>query len=134
MSDVRPKWKPSSSARSSGAFPGSKRNSTYSSANWTGSGESSPSASAKHGSYNGSSSKYGKTSAKQKNVRRFLNRDSELRGDVNRIKVTPARSRCPLGPTSYDVVVIGSGFGSLFFMEGFMKKRPKARVLVLERG
>jgi NADH dehydrogenase FAD-containing subunit len=32
-----------------------------------------------------------------------------------------------LGPTSYDVVVIGSGFGSLFFMEGFMKKRPKAR-------
>jgi hypothetical protein len=32
------------------------------------------------------------------------------------------------------VVVIGSGFGSLFFMEGFMKKRPKARVLVLERG
>ena len=37
MSDVRPKWKPSSSARSSGAFPGSKRNSTYSSANWTGS-------------------------------------------------------------------------------------------------
>jgi choline dehydrogenase-like flavoprotein len=32
------------------------------------------------------------------------------------------------------VVVIGSGFGSLFFIEGFLKKRPKARVLVLERG
>ena len=36
--------------------------------------------------------------------------------------------------TSYDLVVIGSGFGSLFFIEGFLKKRPKARVLVLERG
>jgi choline dehydrogenase-like flavoprotein len=32
------------------------------------------------------------------------------------------------------VVAIGSGFGSLFFIEGFLRKRPKARVLVLERG
>lgn len=36
--------------------------------------------------------------------------------------------------TSYDVVVIGSGFGSLFFVDGYVKKRPKARILVLERG
>jgi choline dehydrogenase-like flavoprotein len=35
---------------------------------------------------------------------------------------------------SYDLVVIGSGFGSLFFVEGFLRKRPQARVLVLERG
>jgi choline dehydrogenase-like flavoprotein len=35
---------------------------------------------------------------------------------------------------NYDVVVIGSGFGSLFFVEGFLKKRPGARVLMLERG
>jgi choline dehydrogenase-like flavoprotein len=34
----------------------------------------------------------------------------------------------------FDLVVIGSGFGSLFFIEGFLKKRPRARVLVLERG
>jgi choline dehydrogenase-like flavoprotein len=32
------------------------------------------------------------------------------------------------------LVVIGSGFGSLFFIDGFLKKRPKTRVLVLERG
>jgi choline dehydrogenase-like flavoprotein len=35
---------------------------------------------------------------------------------------------------NYDVVVIGSGFGSLFFVEGFLKKRPDARILMLERG
>lgn len=34
----------------------------------------------------------------------------------------------------YDLVVIGSGFGSLFFVEGFLRKRPQAQVLVLERG
>jgi choline dehydrogenase-like flavoprotein len=34
----------------------------------------------------------------------------------------------------YDVVVIGSGFGSLFFVEGFLRKRPDARILMLERG
>ena len=34
----------------------------------------------------------------------------------------------------YDLVVVGSGFGSLFFVEGFLKKRPNARVLILERG
>jgi choline dehydrogenase-like flavoprotein len=35
---------------------------------------------------------------------------------------------------SFDLVVIGSGFGSLFFVEGFLRKRPQARVLILERG
>jgi choline dehydrogenase-like flavoprotein len=35
---------------------------------------------------------------------------------------------------SFDVVVIGSGFGSLFFIEGYLSKRPKARILMLERG
>ncbi|MET0535351.1 MAG: GMC family oxidoreductase [Steroidobacter sp.] len=34
----------------------------------------------------------------------------------------------------YDVVVVGSGFGSLFFVEGFLNKRPAANILVLERG
>jgi choline dehydrogenase-like flavoprotein len=36
--------------------------------------------------------------------------------------------------SSHDLVVIGSGFGSLFFVEGFLRKHPKARVLILERG
>ncbi len=35
---------------------------------------------------------------------------------------------------TYDVIVVGSGFGSLFFIEGFLRKRPQARILVLERG
>lgn len=35
---------------------------------------------------------------------------------------------------TYDVVVVGSGFGSLFFLEGFLRRRPQARTLVLERG
>ncbi|HMN45743.1 MAG TPA: GMC family oxidoreductase [Povalibacter sp.] len=35
---------------------------------------------------------------------------------------------------AFDLVVIGSGFGSLFFIEGFLQKRPAARILVLERG
>jgi choline dehydrogenase-like flavoprotein len=34
----------------------------------------------------------------------------------------------------FDLVVIGSGFGSLFFVEGYLRKRPSARVLILERG
>lgn len=34
----------------------------------------------------------------------------------------------------HDVVVIGSGFGSLFFIEGYLQRRPDARILVLERG
>jgi len=34
----------------------------------------------------------------------------------------------------FDVVVVGSGFGSLFFVEGYLRKRPAARILVLERG
>lgn len=35
---------------------------------------------------------------------------------------------------NFDAVVVGSGFGSLFFVEGFLKKRPTARILILERG
>lgn len=34
----------------------------------------------------------------------------------------------------FDLVVAGSGFGSLFFVEGYLRKRPQARVLILERG
>ena len=34
----------------------------------------------------------------------------------------------------FDVVVVGSGFGSLFFVEGYLRKRPSARILILERG
>ena len=34
----------------------------------------------------------------------------------------------------YDVVVVGSGFGSLFFVEGFLARRPTANILILERG
>jgi choline dehydrogenase-like flavoprotein len=36
--------------------------------------------------------------------------------------------------STFDVVVIGSGFGSLFFVEGFLQKQPAARILILERG
>jgi choline dehydrogenase-like flavoprotein len=35
---------------------------------------------------------------------------------------------------TFDAVVVGSGFGSLFFVEGLLSKRPQARVLMLERG
>lgn len=36
---------------------------------------------------------------------------------------------------SYDLVVIGSGFGASFFLHGALPRLgPKARVLVLERG
>ncbi len=35
----------------------------------------------------------------------------------------------------YDVIIIGSGFGSSFFLQKFLRKFPKAkRILVLERG
>lgn len=34
----------------------------------------------------------------------------------------------------YDVVVVGSGFGSLFFLERFLERRPRARALILEWG
>jgi choline dehydrogenase-like flavoprotein len=34
----------------------------------------------------------------------------------------------------YDAVVIGSGFGSIFFLKTFLERRKKARVLVLEWG
>ncbi|MDY6944242.1 MAG: GMC family oxidoreductase [Pseudomonadota bacterium] len=34
----------------------------------------------------------------------------------------------------FDVVVVGSGFGSLFFVEGYLNKRPAAKILMLERG
>lgn len=35
---------------------------------------------------------------------------------------------------TYDAVVVGSGFGSLFFIQGFLRKRPKAKMLILEWG
>ena len=35
---------------------------------------------------------------------------------------------------TFDLIVVGSGFGSLFFLDGYLRKRPKARVLLLERG
>lgn len=35
---------------------------------------------------------------------------------------------------SWDLIVVGSGFGSMFFVEGYLRKRRDARVLVLERG
>ena len=34
----------------------------------------------------------------------------------------------------FDVVVVGSGFGSLFFVEGYLSRRPAAKILMLERG
>ncbi|MBM0103601.1 GMC family oxidoreductase [Steroidobacter sp. S1-65] len=34
----------------------------------------------------------------------------------------------------FDVVVVGTGFGSLFFVEGYLSKRPAAKILMLERG
>jgi choline dehydrogenase-like flavoprotein len=35
---------------------------------------------------------------------------------------------------TYDLIAIGSGFGSLFFVDGYLRMRPDARVLILERG
>ena len=34
----------------------------------------------------------------------------------------------------YDVVVVGSGFGSLFFLSGHLARFPKAKVAIVERG
>ena len=34
----------------------------------------------------------------------------------------------------YEVVIIGSGFGSLFFIKQYLEKRPKAKVAVIEWG
>jgi choline dehydrogenase-like flavoprotein len=34
----------------------------------------------------------------------------------------------------YDAVVVGSGFGSMFFLQKFLQRRPRARVLILEWG
>lgn len=38
------------------------------------------------------------------------------------------------GNQSWDVVVIGSGFGSLFFLQKYLALRPHDRILILERG
>src|SRR5882672_5940640 len=35
---------------------------------------------------------------------------------------------------SYQTVVIGSGFGSFFFLHEFLKNRPSGRVLLIEWG
>lgn len=35
---------------------------------------------------------------------------------------------------AYDLVLVGTGFGSSFFLEGYLRRRPRARVLVLEWG
>ena len=35
---------------------------------------------------------------------------------------------------TYDIVAVGSGFGSLFFIKGFLRNRPKAKILILEWG
>lgn len=34
----------------------------------------------------------------------------------------------------YDVVIGGTGFGSLFFLEGYLRRHPRARVILLEWG
>jgi choline dehydrogenase-like flavoprotein len=39
-----------------------------------------------------------------------------------------------MAPEHFDVVVVGSGFGALFFVEGYLGKRPQTRILMLERG
>jgi choline dehydrogenase-like flavoprotein len=36
--------------------------------------------------------------------------------------------------THFDLVVVGSGFGSLFFLDGYVTRRPNSRILLLERG
>lgn len=36
--------------------------------------------------------------------------------------------------TVYDIVFIGSGFGGLFFLKGFLKKFPHMKVAIIERG
>lgn len=34
----------------------------------------------------------------------------------------------------YDLIAVGSGFASIFFIVGYLKRFPKARILVLEKG
>lgn len=34
----------------------------------------------------------------------------------------------------YDLIIAGTGFGALFFLEGWLKRRPRARALLLEWG
>ncbi|MDX2275111.1 MAG: GMC family oxidoreductase [Hyphomonadaceae bacterium] len=36
--------------------------------------------------------------------------------------------------TGYDAVLIGSGFGTIFFLHKFLRKRPRSRILILEWG
>ncbi|MBV7266296.1 GMC oxidoreductase [Erythrobacter ani] len=45
--------------------------------------------------------------------------------------VTPEQASAE---TVWDVVIIGSGFGSLFFLKRYLQKRPNDRILILERG
>ena len=35
---------------------------------------------------------------------------------------------------SYDAILVGSSFASSFFLHEYVRRAPKARVLVLERG
>ena len=35
---------------------------------------------------------------------------------------------------SWDVIVVGSGMGSLFFLEKYLEERPDDRVLIVEKG
>lgn len=44
-------------------------------------------------------------------------------------RVTPADLR-----DGYDLVLVGTGFGSAFFLEGYLRGNPRARVAVLEWG
>ncbi|TRX60119.1 GMC family oxidoreductase [Fulvivirga sp. M361] len=34
----------------------------------------------------------------------------------------------------YDLILVGTGFASIFFLKKYLEKKPKAKVLVLERG
>ncbi|HEY0946200.1 MAG TPA: GMC family oxidoreductase [Opitutaceae bacterium] len=43
-------------------------------------------------------------------------------------------AQSPSAESKFDLIVIGSGFGSLFFIEGALQRRPNLRILVLERG
>lgn len=36
--------------------------------------------------------------------------------------------------SKYDLIVVGSGFGSLFFLKGYLNKRPNDKILILEWG
>lgn len=46
----------------------------------------------------------------------------------------PAATEADLTPERFDIVVIGSGFGSLFFLKKMVEKRPGAKIAVIERG